>query len=122
MTMRFPACRTCGSRLDGASVLCQADTCCECERKRILLAVDPWALFVRTLRANVRSDGTVHACDIRPLVRGRIEPRQLSSLWRRAQSKSVGLIRQVDVERSDDVAGKNAGRPEPVYKWTGRAA
>ena len=74
-----------------------------------------WSLFVAALRASVREDGTVHACDVRPLVRGRIEPKHIGSSWRKARQS--GLITEVGHERSDDEQGRNAGRMEPYYRW-----
>jgi len=73
-----------------------------------------YVVFVSALKAATRADGTVHQADMRPLIRGRIEPKHVGTLYRRA--KSDGLIREVDHERSDDRPGKNAGRLEPVYE------
>lgn len=114
-------CPDCRKPLDQAAVLCRASSCTDCERRRMLLVLDPWAFFVQVLRAKVRPDNTVHQADVRPVLRGRIKPQQISSFWRQAQSRSVALIRQTDaVDRSDDVQGRNAGRPEPVYVATER--
>lgn len=76
-------------------------------------ATDEWATFTAALKAAVRADGTVHASDMRRLVGGRIEPRHIGTLYRRARSR--GLLVEAGHERSDDVAGKNAGRLEPFY-------
>ena len=72
-----------------------------------------WSVFVAAVRQVVRPDGTVHACDLRPLLRNRIEPRRLSSLYRTARHK--GLLVEVGHERSNDERGRNAGRMEPYY-------
>ena len=114
-------CTSCSRPLDVAAVLTDSTTCTDCERQRIVFVADPWATFVRVLRSSVRPDGTVHACDVRPKVKGRIKPQKISSCWREAQSPAADLIRQTDeVERSDDREGKNAGRPEYVYRATER--
>ena len=52
-----------------------------------------WRTFTAALRAAVRDDGTVHACDVRPLVRGRIEPKHIGESWRRARNE--GLLVEV---------------------------
>lgn len=75
---------------------------------------DEWALFTAALKTVARADGTVHACDVRPLTHGRIEPRRLSSLWKRARRE--GLLTEAGHERSDDVAGRNAHRMEAYYE------
>ena len=74
-----------------------------------------WAVFLAAVRAVVRDDGTVHQCDVRPKIRGRIQPKHVGILWRRA--KSEGLVAEAGHERSDDLAGRNAGRMEPYYSW-----
>lgn len=73
-----------------------------------------WAIFRAALRKAARDDGSVHQADVRPLIRGRIEPKHIGTLYRRARTE--GLLREIDHERSDDLAGRNAGRLEPVYE------
>jgi hypothetical protein len=111
---RRPICTQCSTRLDYAAVLCDKDTCTSCEVERLRKPNDEWTFFLRTLRDAVRPDGTVHQCDVRPKLRGRIEHKRIGVLWRRA--RTLGLISEVGTERSDDVKGKNAGRHEPVYR------
>jgi len=114
------ACTRCGGRLYGADLLVGARICVECERKTIRLAADPWATFVRVLRANVRPDGTVHVNDCRESLRGRIEPHKLSSLWREA--KTAGLLTHIPGpagwEDSTDKQGRNDHAPARVYRAT----
>jgi hypothetical protein len=75
---------------------------------------DEWSIFVAALRAAVRSDGTVHQSDVRPHIRGRIEPKHIGQLWRRARSS--GLVRDTgEREPSDDVAGRNADKLDRIY-------
>lgn len=85
---------------------------CECEASE-------WLTFTRALRSAVRDDGRVHQADVRPLIRGRIEPKHIGTLYRRARTE--GLLREVAHERSDDTEGRNAGRLEPVYQYRGAA-
>src|SRR5690348_12067946 len=75
---------------------------------------DEWAIFKAALRAAVRDDGTVHQSDVRPRIRGRIEPKHIGQLWRRARSE--GLVRDTgEREPSDDVAGRNADKLDRIY-------
>lgn len=81
---------------------------CNCEASE-------WSIFVAAVRASVRSDGTVHQSDVRPRIRGRINPKHIGTLWRRA--KADGLIRDTgQVERSNDHLGRNSHRLEPIYE------
>lgn len=78
---------------------------------------DEWVIFVAALRSVVRADKTVHACDVRPIIRGRIEPKRIGQAWKRA--RSVGLLVELGHERSDDDQGRNRGRMEPFYELRG---
>lgn len=75
---------------------------------------DEWHTFTAALRQATRDDGTVHACDVRPLVRDVMEPKHIGLAWRRARRE--GLVVEVGHERSDDERGRNAGRMEPYYE------
>lgn len=81
--------------------------------------VDEWAVFLDAVRRSVR-DGRVHLSDLRPKLRGRIAPKHIGLMVRRARAE--GLLVEVAHERSDDVQGRNAGRMEPLYAWRGDAA
>ena len=72
-----------------------------------------WITFVSALRA-AAVDGVIHQSAVRPLIRGRIEAKHIGQLYRRARTE--GLLREVDHERSDDAAGRNSHRLEPVYR------
>ncbi len=83
-------------------------------------AASEWAIFRTAVRSAARDDGTVHLCDVRPLIRGRIEPKHIGQMWRRARSE--GLVRDTgEREQSDDVAGRNADKLDRIYRL-GRAA
>lgn len=73
-----------------------------------------WALFVSALRAAARADGKVHQSEVRPLIRGRIEPKHIGQAYKRAIRE--GLLTPVDHEKSDDEVGGNSHRLEPVYE------
>lgn len=72
-----------------------------------------WATFLAALTSAAR-DGVVHQRDVRPQLRGRIEPKHIGLLWKRARKE--GLVREIDHERSDDTAGRNSHRMEAVYE------
>lgn len=91
----------------------QHPTFCACTE------MSEWVIF-RLALSQAAKDGKVHQADVRPLIRGRIEPKHIGTLYRRARTE--GLLVEVTHERSDDVVGKNAGRLEPVYLWHGAAA
>ena len=74
---------------------------------------EEWATFTAALRA-AAVDGLVHQSAVRPLIRGRIQPKHIGQCYRRA--RTLGLIVADEPERSDDYAGRNAGRWEPKYR------
>lgn len=73
-----------------------------------------WAIFVAALRKARRDDGTVHQADMRPLIRGRIEPKSIGQQYKRAIRE--GLISEVAREKSNDEIGRNTNKWEPIYK------
>jgi hypothetical protein len=74
-----------------------------------------WTVFVRALRSVARDDGTVHQGDVRPLIRGRIEPKHIGQLYRRA--RTLGLIADTgEREPSTDVAGRNTDKTCRIYR------
>jgi hypothetical protein len=76
-------------------------------------AGDEWGIFVAALREAVR-DGEVHQRDMRPLIRGRIEPKHIGLFYRRA--KRDGLLIEVRREQSNDEQGGNTNKWEPIYE------
>jgi hypothetical protein len=93
----------------GFSLEHQHPSLCKCEEA----GLDEWSIFRTALRTATRS-GIVHQADVRPLIRGRIAPKHVGTLYRRA--KAEGMIREAGHERSDDLVGRNAGRLEPFYE------
>lgn len=87
---------------------------CKCPESATVTAGTDWHTFVTALKQAVRDDGTVHACDVRPLVRGRIAPKHIASCYRSARQS--GLLVEAGHERSNDERGRNAGRMEPYYE------
>lgn len=47
-----------------------------------------------------------------------IEPHRYSSFWRRARLDGH-LERTGEYETNTDAKGRNAGKPQPVYRWVG---
>lgn len=85
-------------------------------------AAEDWRRFVVAVEmAAVESeDGeTVHVGAVRRLLTNEhgltIYSRRLSAFWNRAASKA-GFLDAAGWEVNDDVAGKNAGRPQRVYR------
>lgn len=72
-----------------------------------------WATFLMALR-KAAVDGVVRQAKVRPLIRGRIEPKHIGQQYKRAIREGV-LVERAP-ERSDDELGKNAGRWEPTYE------
>lgn len=81
---------------------------------------DEWSLFRGTVLAAARPDGTVHQGDVRPLIRGRIAPKHIGSLYRRARSEGL-LVDTGQLEPSTDTAGRNGDKTSRVYA-IGRAS
>jgi hypothetical protein len=77
-----------------------------------------WATFTAALARAVRG-GLIHQSDMRPLLRGRVEPRHVGQCYARA--KREGLIVEVAREVSDDTAGRNTNKWEPIYELRTRS-
>lgn len=74
-----------------------------------------WVVFTTALRSAARPDGTVHQCDVRPKIRGRIAPKHIGPMWRRARSE--GLVRDTgEREPSNDSAGRNTDKLDRIYE------
>lgn len=71
-----------------------------------------WDIFTRALRESVKN-GEVHQRDMRPKIRGCINPQNIPGLY--AKAKRIGLITEIRRERSNDVIGRNGNKYEPVY-------
>ncbi len=72
-----------------------------------------WLIFVNAAR-KVEKAGRVHQCDMRPLLRGALDPKSIGRQYARA--KREGLLIEREPERSNDEVGRNAGRWEPTYE------
>jgi hypothetical protein len=101
LTTRSDRCSGCGAHVPTQG--CRCDT-------------GEWAVFVAALRAasKARTDGRVHQSAVRPLIRGRIQPKHIGQSYKRAIRE--GLLTPVDHEKSDDEIGGNSHRLEPVYE------
>lgn len=56
----------------------------------------------------------VHQDAMRPIIRGRIEPKHIGLIYKRA--KSEGLLKPADKEPSGDTTGRNTHHDSPVYE------
>jgi hypothetical protein len=99
--------------LDAPSGRCPSCDLAVIERQILADQGGEFGIFERAARKVKRPDGTVHMSDLRPLLKA-IPPKHHGTLVRRA--KVTGLLVEAGIERSDDVSGKNAGRPEPYYR------
>lgn len=73
-----------------------------------------WSVFVAAIRTATRPDGSVHQCDVRPLIRNRIAPKHIGGLYRRA--KAEGLLDDTGTrEPSNDEAGRNTDKLDRIY-------
>lgn len=79
-----------------------------------------WVVFTAALRSAVRADGTVHQCDVRPLIRGRIDPKAIGRFYRRARNDGL-LVDTQRREESDDRAGRNTDKLDRIYAMRGAA-
>ena len=79
-----------------------------------------WHIFTAAVRSVVRPDGTVHQGDMRPRLRGKVAPKAIGTLYRRA--KAEGLIRDTgEREPSNDFAGRNGDKLDRIYALAGAA-
>ena len=79
-----------------------------------------WAIFAAAVRKAARRDGTVHPGDVRPLIRGRVAPKHIGTLYRRA--KAEGLLTDTgEREPSNDFAGRNGDKLDRIYALRGAA-
>lgn len=74
-----------------------------------------WAIFTAAIRKAARPGGEIHQCDVRPLIRGRVEPKHIGQMWRRARAE--GLVRDTgEREQSNDAAGRNTDKLDRIYR------
>lgn len=74
-----------------------------------------WSTFLAAIkRVAAENGGQVDANKVRPLVRGRIEPKHIATAY--AVAKRAELIERIGINESTDTEGKNAGRPQPLYR------
>lgn len=119
--MTAPKCDQCQGPLFACDLLSNLTTCAECSRKALRasrrgtrpVAVDEWATFTAALR-QASVGGVVHQSAVRPIIRGRIEPKHIGRCYSRA--KREGLLVEIGHDESNDQIGKNAGRLEPRYE------
>lgn len=74
-----------------------------------------WDIFRQAILQAADPIGVVRQNSVRPLIAGKIAPRRVGPMYRRACRE--GLIYATDQwEQSDDKSGKNAGRPVRIYR------
>lgn len=101
----------------------RADRCSGCgyhEVQGCHCSGSEWSVFAAAVRKVARADGTVHQSDVRPLIRGKVAPKSVGQMYRRA--KSEGLLRDTgEREPSNDARGRNLDKLDRIYSL-GRAA
>lgn len=110
-------CARCPANLDVASILCNADTCTDCERARF--APSEWAVF-RSALLSAAVNGVVHQAAVRPLIRGKVAPKHIGTMYRRAKAEGL-LCDTGEREPSNDRAGRNLDKLDRVYALAGAA-
>ena len=73
--------------------------------------------IVDAIRASVRDDGTVSGNDWRPRLPAWVYPRCVGSTVH-ALAKAGVLAPTGEWVVSDDLAGRNSGKPTRLYRWT----
>jgi hypothetical protein len=84
---------------------------CHCDQTGAITPGE-WATFTAALR-QVARDGRVHQRDMRPLIQS-IHHKHRGLCYARA--RRIGLLVQVDEERSSDTQGRNTHHKSPVYE------
>ena len=101
------------TRLPGRCSCCGYDV----ERQGCKCGGTEWQTFVAALRTAAR-DGLVHQSAMRPLIRGRVQPKHIGTYYRRAKAEGL-LVDTGEREPSDDVAGRNADKLDRIYRLSG---
>jgi hypothetical protein len=99
--------RSCADRCSGCGYHVPSQGC------RCGGPTDEWGIFLVAVRAAARGD-RVHQRDVRPLLRGRIEPKHIGLQYRRAIRE--GVLVEIAREQSNDEAGRNTNKWEPIYE------
>lgn len=76
-----------------------------------------WEHFVAVLQEVALATGLIDQNVTRPLLRGEVKPQRVGAFFHRATK--AGLIRVEGWNTSDDLEGKNGGKPARVYRWLG---
>lgn len=74
-----------------------------------------WSIFVAALKQAKRADGSISQTDMRPLIKGRIEPNHIGGFY--VKAKREHLIKPLDRERSTDHASRNLHHDQTLWLW-----
>lgn len=80
--------------------------------------VDEWQHFKAVLAEVARATGLIDQNAVRPLLRGEIKPQRIGAFYHRATKAGLIAWDGTWVE-SDDLTGKNSGKPTRVYRYLG---
>lgn len=77
-----------------------------------------WEHFKKVLAEIAKATGHIDQNAVRPLLRGEIKPQRIGAFYHRAAK--AGLIAWTGAwQESDDLNGKNSGKPTRVYRYLG---
>lgn len=80
--------------------------------------VREWEHFLKVLAEIAKATGNIDQNAVRPLLRGEIKPQRIGAFYHRAAK--AGLIAWTGAwQESDDLNGKNSGKPTRVYRYLG---
>lgn len=82
------------------------------------IAEEEWTVYVAALKSCRDSDGVISMNRVRPLVRGKVAPRRISAFA--SAAIAAELVEYTGLyEISDDVVGRNSGKPIRTLRWIG---
>lgn len=83
---------------------------------------EEWDAFTKCLQYASQIDcGPIYPNTLRPMVRGHVAPNRIGAFTNRALAQKL-VEYTGEWQVSDDVAGRNGGKPARVMRWIGGAA
>ena len=82
---------------------------------------EEWQRFTQALEAASDLSGRIDPNRLRGLLRNVVAPRRIGAFTNRAKAERL-IVWTGEWVESDDVEGRNGGKPCRVYRWVGGAA
>lgn len=96
----------------------QVSLCPDCTPVAPAVLTDEREVFLAACRQVTRPDGTIHANDLRPILRGRIFHKRIGQLYRElAPRDGRGPLVRLGSEDSTDTTGRNTHHGSAVLRW-----